>query len=294
MNTGHLITKPFNRRPAIEKIHLKFVDDMMVAESIYLKEQLVQITNPVRPLQYHERTSHTLPKSNSKVQNLMNELISYANKHEMKLNPQKTKAILFNQARNYDFLPEVLVDGVQLDVVEEIRVLGVTLRSDLSWCKNTNNMCKNAFARLWMLRRLKKLGATEDILLDVYQKQIRCVAEFAVAAWASSIRKYEVQQIERIQKAALAIIYDQKYISYENALFLSGLKSLANRREEICLKFARKAIKNPKYQHWFNLDESSVNTRSKKLLLKPVSARTNRFEKSPIAYLTKLLNNARK
>ena len=99
-------------------------------------------------------------------------------------------------------------------------------------------------------------------------------------------------KIQGCQKAALAIIYDKKYKSYGNALTISGLQSLEDRRKEICVKFAKKALKNPKYQHWFIQDENSFNTRSKKPFLKPVSARTSRFEKSPIAYLTKLLNNA--
>ena len=215
----------------------------------------------------------------------MNELTDYAKQHEMKINQQKTKAILFNQARNYDFQPKIMVDGVELEVVQQIRVLGVTLTNELSWTANTNNMCKNAFSRLWMLRRLKKLGAGEQILVDVYQKQIRCVAEFAVAAWAGSITKHEIQQIERIQKAALAIIFGQKYRNYENALVLSGLLTLADRRKEICLKFAKKAKNNPKYQHWFICNDNPLNTRRKKPYLKPVSARTSRFAKSPIANL---------
>ena len=32
---------------------------------------------------------------------------------------------------------------------------------------------------MWVLRRLKALGATESELLDVYDKQVRFVLEFA-------------------------------------------------------------------------------------------------------------------
>ena len=165
----------------------------------------------------------------------------------MVINQHKTKTILFNQSKNFDFQPEILVDGVELEVVEEIRVLGVILRSDLSWSENTDKMCKTAFSRLWMLRRLKKLGASNIILLDIYQKQIRCVAEFGVAAWANSITKGESKKIEQIQKAALAIIFGLNYTNYEGALRASGLQSLSERRKTICLNFATNAVKNPKY-----------------------------------------------
>ena len=44
-NTGELLTKPLSKRRLMEKIHLKFIDDMTAAESINLKEK--QIPNPV-------------------------------------------------------------------------------------------------------------------------------------------------------------------------------------------------------------------------------------------------------
>ena len=111
---------------------------MMAAEALYLKENLVKMSDPVRPLQYHERTLHILPTNKCKMQTFMDQLVNYAKQHDMVINQHKTKAILFNQAKNYDFLPEIQVDGIELDVVEQIRVLGVTLRSDLSWSENTD------------------------------------------------------------------------------------------------------------------------------------------------------------
>ena len=128
-------------------------------------------------------------------------------------------------------MPNVSVDGNQLQVVEEIRLLGVFIKSDMRWNSNTENICRNAFSRLWIIKRLKNMGASEIDLLDVYQKQIRCTVEFAVPVWAGSLTQYEMSIIERAQKAALAVIYQQKYENYENALQVSGLKSLKNRRK---------------------------------------------------------------
>ena len=138
------------------------------------------------------------------------------------------------------------------------------------------------------------MGASDHVLLDIYEKQIRCTVEFAVPAWASSLKQYEITQIERVQKAALAIIFTTRYKNYENALRIAGLDYLSVRRSQICLKFAKKAYKNPKYKHWFCENLVDVNTRSKKLSLQPVKYRTDRFRDSPISYLTKLLNEDKK
>ena len=44
-----------------------------------------------------------------------------------------------------------------------------------------------ANAKLWISRRLKKLGADRDDLKDVYIKQVRSILEFAVPVWHSSL-----------------------------------------------------------------------------------------------------------
>ena len=78
-NTGRLITKSFNRRGPMQRIHLKYIDDMTVAEAIDLKKKLVENPDPCppRPLQYHERTGHILPESESEVQQLLTEILTY-------------------------------------------------------------------------------------------------------------------------------------------------------------------------------------------------------------------------
>ena len=296
-NIGELITKPFNKREAIKTTHMKYIDDMTAAVAIDLKATLLPNPdqNPARPLQYHHRTGHILHQDDCELQSMLNDLKDYASQNQMVINKTKTKAILFNQARKYDFFPELsVVENENLEVVEEIKLLGVLVRSDLSWSSNTEYMCKRAFTRLWILRRLKSMGASDHDLLDVYIKQVRCIVEFAVAAWASNLTQHEVKQIERIQKAALAIIFCDRYKNYENGLKISGLKPLSIRRKEICLKFAKKAHSNPKYSHWFSEYPGGVNTRSEKQFFKPVKARTARFRDSPISYLTQLLNEDRK
>ena len=69
------------------RIHLKYVDDMKVAEALNLKKKLIVIpdAHPPRPLQYHQRTGHVLPAGQSAVQTLLVNLKVYADRHEMDL-----------------------------------------------------------------------------------------------------------------------------------------------------------------------------------------------------------------
>ena len=79
----------------------------------------------------------------------------------------------------------------------------------------------------------------------------------------------------------------QHYKSYNKSLKLLDLKTLKERRLDICLQFAKKSAKSKKYQAWFR--KAGQNTRFKTPFTLPY-ARTARYEKSPLIYLTKLLN----
>ena len=93
-----------------------------------------------------------------------------------------------------------------MEVVEQFKLLGVIVRRDMKWYDNTNYICQKGYERLWMLRRLKGLGASEAEMLDVYNKQVRSVLELAVPVWQPAITQQEVKQIERVQRCALYII----------------------------------------------------------------------------------------
>ena len=139
--------------------------------------------------------------------------------------------------------------------------MGVILTSNLSWSANTEFVIQKCNKKTWMLRRLKKLGTRHDDLIDVFVKQIRSIAEFAVPVWNSSLTGEEISSLERIQKTALHIILGDQYHSYSSAL---SKWFRPNPRKEIRLK-------QPKFC--------------------TVVCKKQRFKKSPLSYLTNLLNS---
>ena len=285
-NIGSVITKPLKERKPVFKSHMKYIDDLSYAHAIDLRKclEINTDTEMQRPLAYHERTGHVLKES--VLQQQASKLNSFANKMDMKINQQKSKVMLFNTSRKYDFHPKISIDGVQnLEVVEEMKLLGVVFQSNMKWYSNSANVCKNGYSRLWMLRNLKKHGAGVKDLLDVYIKQCRCVLEMTAPVWNAGITVSESKQIERVQKAAFAIILGRKYVSYEQALAELKMQTLEDRRKILCKKFAEKAQKHPKFSTWFEVSDEPLQNK-----FKPVTYRTKRYKKSPLPYLTSLLN----
>ena len=114
------------------------------------------------------------------------------------------------------------------------------------------------------------------------------MVEYCCVVWHSSITEEECTDIERVQKTALRIILGDTYTDYRSALELTGLDSLRDRRTQLSLTFAKKCVKNN--DDLFPLNVNTVNTRPHEKYF-VTHARTERFAKSTVPYLQRLLND---
>ena len=199
--------------------------------------------------------------------------------------------MLFNPGRIRDFMPNFSMDGKEIVLVEETKLLGVVLRSDLSWESHVDYIVGRCNGKLWILRRLKRMGADNEDLKEIYLTQIRSILEFAAPVWHPAITGELRVKLERVQKSAFHIILSDGYTSYRSARKVLGLNTLHARRQSLCKKFAKKSFKHQKFSKWFKMNDKITKTRNKQPKLCNVVCRTNRFEKSPISYLTSILNN---
>ena len=268
---------------------VKYVDDGTVATSVNLKNCLVNdpISRP-KPLNFHERTGHILPPQNNLLQFYLDDTEKFTIDNNMKINHKKTRIILFNKSRIFDFPPEVYFSDQQnLVVINDMKLLGVIITDNLRWQQNTDFICQKARQKLWTLRRMKRMKMNSSHIWDVYTKEVRSHLELAVPVWHSGLTKHQSAQIERIQKSALRIILDDHYTTYEEVCSLYSVEQLEKRRLKLCLNFAKKDIKRDKSMFQ---KPTTTNTRSKPTLVKEFTCRTKRFEKSSLPYLSKLLN----
>ena len=112
---------------------------------------------------------------------------------------------------------------------------------------------------------------------------------------SSSLKlKLNLTDLERVQKNALKIIFQEDYENYSQALEEIGLDSLFERREKLCLSFAKKCLKSPNIQvrniFPLNITQSTIDTRKPEKYHVNM-ARTNRYKKSSVPYMQRLLNN---
>ena len=149
---------------------------------------------------------------------------------EVQLNSNKTKTMIFNFTDNFQFATRLELNGTPLETVNQIKILGVHITNDLKWDTNTNELTRKWYSRMRLLHKMIEFGYDTSELLHIYILYIRSVCEQSAFLWHSSLTIENEDDIERVQKTALEIIYGKQYENYENALKMSNLYTLKDRR----------------------------------------------------------------
>ena len=210
----------------------------------------------------------------------------------MKINTTKSNIMIFNKAKSHDFQPEyAFSDGQTLEVLEETRLLGIQLRTDLRWTSNTKAVYKKAMSKMWLLRRMKLLDIEPQIILEYFLKEIRVLAEQGVPIWNSGLTMQQTRDLERIQKVALKIILAEKYETYQKACKIFKLETMGDRRLALATNYAVKLFKSDRSSQFFTHAKQKPNKRlgRNKLVVEKLS-RTKRCYNAPHNYLARLVN----
>ena len=209
----------------------------------------------------------------------------------MELTQKKTKQILFNFNRDKQFTTETELKKEPLEIVNEVKLLGVIISNDLKWHKNTNYLTKKVNRKMRMLHIAAKFTRNREHLKHIYKTFIRSNLEFSSTVWHSSLSVADRQDLERVQKAAVKVILGKDYVNYEEGLSDLKLESLHKRRETMALKFVKNSLGNKNFSKMFPLKEvkhGMKSRRSEKYVVN--SSNTNRHRDSAVPYLQGLLN----
>ena len=269
----------------------KFIDDLSILEMINLAMCGISTYN----FRNHVASDigvngQYLPVEKIMSQIYLDKINKWTDDKQMRLNRSKTKYMVINFTKKFQFNTRIALQNTLLEEVEECRLLGLTLTNQLSWHQNSENIVKKANTRMIILQKLYNFNLPTEEMISIYILFIRCMVEYCCVVWHSSITEEERTNIERVQKTALRIILKEDYVDYSSALQLTGLESLYERRTQLSLNFAKKCLKTNKTSDLFPLNTKTVNTRPHEKYF-VTKARTERLAKSAVPYLQRLLNN---
>ena len=284
------IPRPFNHPGSImssssSECTVKYIDDASKACSFQLKKAL--LPDPA------SCTGYVLNPLENPLQDSLDDLKCFTDKNLMVINKKKTQIMSFNFSKTLVFSPDFTIgNSPVLNIVTEAKLLGIVISDDLRWTSHVDFMCKKAAKKIWMLRRLKLLEIEPEIMLDFYLKEIRSVLEFGVACWNGGLTAQHSDKIERVQKISVNIILGDTdwNIPYEIGCTLLEIEPLVYRRKDLCVRFIQKTAKNPTHSDWFCPSQEFHNTRQDLPVYREFKCNSKRFFKSPLCYLTRLLN----
>ena len=130
-------------------------------------------------------------------------------------------------------------------LIRIIKVLGLWIDDNLKWNTNTEKIIKKAAKRLFLLKIIKSYGASTDDMKRFYVAVIRPTLECGAQVWNGSITKDQSNEIERIQKRALKIIYKED--DYDKVLRIAKIESLEKRRDRMCIELIEE-MSNPNHK----------------------------------------------
>ena len=135
----------------------------------------------------------------------------------------------------------------------------------MKWDKNTQELIKKANARMELLRRVASFNPPIEDLKTIYVMYVRSILEFSATVWHSSLSEDNRNDLERVQKTALKIILGQSFKTYKNALNILNLEPLNERREVLCLNFARRTSRHSKLEKLFPLSKNYIQWKQETL-----------------------------
>jgi hypothetical protein len=269
-----------------EDLVYKYFDDASVLEIVNLLSIGLASHN------FKQQVASNIPNHNQFIpgdylesQQYLEKISKWTDDNKMELNIDKSKAMIFNFTYNYQFTTGFSHNGGNIDVIEETKLLGTIVTSDLKWSKNTEFLVKKGNARMRLLHKIVEFSAPVEDMVTIYTSYIRSILEQSCTVWHSSLTQEDSEDLERVQKSAIRVILGEYYTTYEEGLELLMLAKLSDRREKLSLKFAKSCVKNESTSDLFPLN----NIRNKEKF-KVDHANTDRLKNSAVPYLQRLLN----
>ena len=275
-----------------EEDRFRFIDDLSILEVINLLTIGLASKNLKQHIPSNIATHNQfIPAENLKSQEYLKQINDWTVDNKMKINERKTKNMIFNFSRKYQFNAQLELNGQEIETVNQTKLLGTIFSSDLKWDLNTAEIVRKANMRMELLRRVAAFNPPIEDLKIVYFSFIRSLLEQSAVVWHSSLTEENCKDLERVQRSAMKIILGERFISYKKSLDILGIQTLKDRRKELCLRFAKKSLRNSKLKNMFPLNEKQHKLLTRKPEKYKVEyARHERLKKSPIIYMQKLLN----
>ena len=179
-----------------------------------------------------------------KLQRDIDRLGSWARKWGMRFQPVKCNMMQLTRKRIKKIHASYTLEGTNLENVESIKYLGVTITSDLRWNTHVSNVCTKANRTLGFLRR-NLYSCPQEVKEAAYKGLVRPVLDYGSSVWDPPGVVLQ-EELESVQKRAARFVtgnYNYETGSMTGILGQLKWESLKKRRKDNRLILLYKGLK---------------------------------------------------
>ena len=162
----YIIQSNNNADSISEEDRFKYIDDLTMLQLVCLSGLLSDYNFANHVASDIAVDQKYLPPSSYKIQNQLDSITNWSKENLMELNEQKCNYLIFSRTQD-KFITRLKVNNQLIDQIPVTQLLGVWISEDLSWSKNTKELCRKAYSRMTMLTKLKYVGVKIKDLLDI-------------------------------------------------------------------------------------------------------------------------------
>ena len=212
--------------------------------------------------------SENLEMLQKHLQDDSNKAVKWFDNNQTTANPDKFQSIVLS--RRYVETFDICVDDHTISRDNTLKMLGVTLDDKLNCKAHIRNICQTASCQINALKRISNF-LNEQCRMNVYKSFINANFSYCPMVWMFC-GKTNLNKLEKLQERALAVVYGDNSLDYDDMLQRSGqLRIRINLIRLVAIEMFKctKGI-NPAYMNDMFIDkESKYNLRDQSRLLQP-------------------------
>ena len=133
--------------------------------------------------------------------------------NKLSINIQKSKFMVFHMPQKQVNIPNIEIENIKIEFVDELNLLGLTIHKHLKWDSHINKIASKILNILGIMYRLKHMVPSE-ILLTIFNGLIQPHILYGLKCWG-----FNNERILKLQKKAMRIICSSGYVSHSEPLF---------------------------------------------------------------------------
>ena len=191
----------------------------------------------------------------------LDKLARWCAKWRIKLNPEKTKVIIFSKSQTaIRAEPALSLYGDLLSYYPQMKFLGITFDNRITFTKHFEEIlerCNQKFHRLKILVN-KKWGPSRSTILQIYKQYVRPIFEYGIVS-TITVSETVITNIQRVQNSFIRLaLYLPKYVSARLLHEPSGLPYVRDRLITVDQNHLARMHANPLIDHAINSARTNI------------------------------------